>query len=232
MVPEHREYLEAENEHLRFLHACAQEEYAETSARLESSLAEIERLSHDLAESEEKLRGVEGERDDAKTRLSSQSSELEDLRNDKLWRDAARRRETELRERDVEKWGARSSAWTSDIAVDRALFMLEEFSTSTFSSSSPLTFSVLPWPILGDIQRSDLSDMTWSAVDDFFRHVKVFRAASVYKQMGEQMRKNFHPDRWRARNILRTVLDEELREQLEEAGNRVAQAVNRSMEES
>ncbi|KAF9029432.1 hypothetical protein BDZ89DRAFT_719816 [Hymenopellis radicata] len=218
MVPEHRDYLEAENEHLRFLHARAQDDIAATSSQLENSLAEIEQLRHDLAEAKDRLCVMEGARDDAlhaledaKTRLLSQTSELEDLRNEKSWRDAAHRREKELRARDVEKWGARSSSWTPGIAVDRALFMLEEFSASTFSSSSPLTFSALPWPILGDIQRSDPSDMTWSAVDDFFRYVKIYRAESAYKQMGEQMRKNFHPDRWRARNILKTVCDEELR---------------------
>ena len=47
-----------------------------------------------------------------------------------------------------------------------------------------------------------------------------------WRKMAEKMRRTFHPDMWRARNILGAVFDEEDRTAMEQAGNRVSQAIN------
>jgi hypothetical protein len=46
-----------------------------------------------------------------------------------------------------------------------------------------------------------------------------------YKSLVEKVHRLFHPDKWKSRRSLVTVMDEELRKLLEEAGNVVAQAM-------
>ncbi|KAJ7143711.1 hypothetical protein C8R44DRAFT_758720 [Mycena epipterygia] len=46
-----------------------------------------------------------------------------------------------------------------------------------------------------------------------------------YGSLVEKVHRMFHPDKWKARGVLTTVMDEELRSSLETAGNVVAQAM-------
>lgn len=66
----------------------------------------------------------------------------------------------------------------------------------------------------------------WNAVEQFFSAVEpLMSMPGEYKLLLEKTHRRFHPDKWRARGMMNSVLDEELRKKLEGAGNIVAQAV-------
>lgn len=200
---------------------------AALDANLENEQTEIEALRAEIRDRDHQLAAARESLDET----VAQRSELDRLREEKSWRDAAHKEEKLLRENDIARWGSTSPAWTRDTAVDRALFVLDEFSTKLFSKSRPLTFSAIPWPVLGDIQRLSPTDMTWTEVDDFFRHAKRRLQREQYKDMGNRMRRVLHPDAWIAKNLIKTVYDKEEGQMVEEAGVRVSQAVNTNMAE-
>ncbi|KAJ6551778.1 hypothetical protein B0H19DRAFT_1158872 [Mycena capillaripes] len=90
-----------------------------------------------------------------------------------------------------------------------------------------MTFHVVPWPVLTDPLDMDIEEINWSAVEVFFASVKVQMAANVteYNALVEKVHRLFHPDKWKSRNLLVTVMDKDLRSSLETTGNVVAQAM-------
>jgi hypothetical protein len=73
----------------------------------------------------------------------------------------------------------------------------------------------------------DIEEIDWKAVEAFFARVKVQLAANVaeYKSLVEKVHRMFHPDKWRSRGLLATVMDDDLKTSLETTGNVVAQAM-------
>jgi len=59
----------------------------------------------------------------------------------------------------------------------------------------------------------------------FFNAVKPFMRTQDFKVFVEKSHRRFHPDRWRSRGLLKSVLDEVERGCLEVAANTVAQAL-------
>ena len=210
--------------------------------RLSRQFSEKQKYRAEVDEMKVKIQQLESNNEAAVRRTQTQAQEkrtiqqeLDDLRTEKAWRDASQVEENRLTRRDIENWGATTKSWGPDMAVDRFLAVLQEFKDTSFTESHPLTLWAIPWPVLGDIQRLKISDMTsengWDMVDKFFGYLKIkYKSDQArYRELCGAMRQAFHPDRWRSRNLLKTVFVEEERDRLEEAGNRVSQAVNRQM---
>lgn len=115
--------------------------------------------------------------------------------------------------------------WTKQRGVERFEAVSIEFDEIKFCDAQPLTFESIPWPVLGSPHRLTVNDIEWNAVEAFFAAAQAMVSESQYKAMVEKAHRRFHPDKWRSRGILHTVLDSDLRKRLEEAGNIVAQAI-------
>jgi hypothetical protein len=101
----------------------------------------------------------------------------------------------------------------------------DQFDLIKFSEEQPLTLEGTPWPVLHSPYSLKVEHVEWSAVEGFFSAVRPLLSVSEYRSLVEKSHRRFHPDRWRSRGLLATVHDVELRQELETAGNVVAQAL-------
>ena len=115
--------------------------------------------------------------------------------------------------------------WTTQRALERYKMLSETFDSIQFSPENPLTFTMVPWPVLHKPAILTIEDVDWSAVEEFFKAIQMHMRTQDYKALVEKSHRRFHPDRWRARRVLQSVADDELRECLEVAANTVAQAL-------
>ena len=115
--------------------------------------------------------------------------------------------------------------WNFTKSVARFNLVSAEFDEIKFCATQPLTFESIPWPISKSPLGMSTADVEWQAVEDFFEAVARFVDDEEHRSIVEKAHRRFHPDKWRARGLLRTVLDEDLRQQLETAGNVVSQAL-------
>ncbi|TDL24137.1 hypothetical protein BD410DRAFT_854011 [Rickenella mellea] len=126
-----------------------------------------------------------------------------------------------------------SGRWTPTRALERYHILSARFDTSSFAAGDPLTFELIPWPVFSPPGQLRVEDITWTRVEDFFARIREClrrehgRAGGEerYRRVVGESHKRFHPDRWRGRNVLVGVEDEEERECLEGAANTVAQAL-------
>ncbi|CDO72534.1 hypothetical protein BN946_scf184983.g17 [Trametes cinnabarina] len=200
-------------------------EEAQRQAAIEESrrkLAELEkdrplweqearkRAAQERAEEEARLRRKEEER----RRAASAMAEEERQRQ----RAAAAAAEAERRARaEKERIALR--------AIERYKTLSEEFDSAKFTSENPVMFETIPWPVLHSPVSLRVEDIDWSSVEDFFAAARRHMRPQDYKVFVEKSHKRFHPDRWRARGVLKSIEDEELRGCLEVAANTVAQAL-------
>ncbi|KIP04000.1 hypothetical protein PHLGIDRAFT_534821 [Phlebiopsis gigantea 11061_1 CR5-6] len=202
----------------------AQQEEEEKARREQREQEEAERLRKEAEklarEEHERLVREEAER---KAREAREQQEAEARRLNAYILAAAMEAER-CRKRDVKckifaaQWTPlRSLQWFKDVSV--------EFEGTKFCDTQPLTFGSVPWPLLTPPHKATPDDIDWGAVEAFFAATKLQVTASEYKALVEKAHRRFHPDKWRARGLLNTVLDEDLRQQLENAGNIVAQAI-------
>ncbi|RDB30724.1 hypothetical protein Hypma_005944 [Hypsizygus marmoreus] len=140
------------------------------------------------------------------------------------WKKAAQTEKERCRQRDSQ-WTSGSDEWTPATAVQRFRSVLAEFETMTFSEACPLTFEAIPWPVLHRPGVFSVQQVDWAAVEGFCKHLKK-ESGDGYKALFKRVQVTFHPDKWRSRNILSTVMEEGLRKELEAAGSIVAQQVN------
>ncbi|KAI0358482.1 hypothetical protein OH77DRAFT_1185317 [Trametes cingulata] len=133
-------------------------------------------------------------------------------------------RERELRRRrERERWSY--GPWTTVRAIERYKLLSEAFDAAKFTAEDPVMFETIPWPVLHSPVTLRVEDIDWSAVEEFFAAARRHMRPQDYKAFVEKSHKRFHPDRWRARGVLKSVADEELRGCLEVAANTVAQAL-------
>lgn len=142
----------------------------------------------------------------------------------RAYEDAASRERERCHLRDNGQWSS-LGGWTVYQAMNRFMAVSAEFDTIRFSASQPLTFGSIPWPLLRHPNNQDFDTIEWRTVEQFFSSVRVNMVQSEYKLLVEKAHRRFHPDKWKSRGLLITVLDAELRDQLEAAGNVVAQAL-------
>lgn len=115
--------------------------------------------------------------------------------------------------------------WTTQRALERYKSLAEAFDNAKFTAETPVSFATIPWPVLHKPTRFTVEDVDWSSVEAFFNTVRPHMRSQDYKVFIEKSHRRFHPDRWRARRVLQSIEDEELRACLEVAANTVAQAI-------
>lgn len=141
------------------------------------------------------------------------------------WEEATQREEARCRDRDQTFRG--QGPWSNRKAFQRFQAVMEELESTKFSESQPLTSGAIPWPLLGDPYNFKREDVEWATAETFFTTIRVNPGMEMkeYKDLIARVHRMFHPDRWGARGILQTVLDEEMRDALQKAGSVVSQAV-------
>lgn len=98
--------------------------------------------------------------------------------------------------------------WTEYRAFQRYRTLSEAFDTKKFSDKEPLTCDAIPWPVLQSPATFSMEDVDWASVEQFFATIKAHMRPQDYKVLVERSHRRFHPDRWRARSLLKTVVDE------------------------
>ncbi|KAI9068774.1 hypothetical protein FKP32DRAFT_1529209, partial [Trametes sanguinea] len=77
-----------------------------------------------------------------------------------------------------------------------------EFDTVKFTAEAPVVLDLIPWPVLHSPITLRVEDIAWTEVEDFFAHARFNMTLEEYRILVDKSRKRFHPDRWRARNVL------------------------------
>ncbi|KAK7045605.1 hypothetical protein VNI00_007438 [Paramarasmius palmivorus] len=217
------------------------EQAAREAAIAESKrkLAELER-DKPLWEAEARKRAMREKAEEEAQRLREAQRRWEEARQTEAAKQAkakaakereetARREQEEKAQRQREKFQRQQrwayGPWTTQRALEKYKVLSQAFDTTRFSVDEPLAFEVIPWPILKNPASLSVEDIEWSAVENFFQSVQPHMKSQDFKDFVEKSHRRFHPDRWRARGLLKTVLDEAERGCLEVAANTVAQAL-------
>jgi hypothetical protein len=194
------------------------EEFARKRAASEQIESEARRAKEErrqaaarLAEEERKLKA------EREAREAIMREEM--ARNE---REARAKREKEKRQRH-QRWS--SGVWTVKRALERYKTLCVTFDETKFTTDEPLTFDAVPWPVLHSPVSFTVEDVDWGAVEKFFEEVKPHMRTQDYKVFVQASQRRFHPDRWRARGLLKSIEDETERGFLEVAANSVAQAL-------
>lgn len=170
----------------------------------------------------ERRRQEEVRRAEAEQRAREQREEQSRKEEtERLAREGSTRREKERRERES-RW---EGPWSSLRALDRYRSLCEVFDTKKYTVDDPLSFDLVPWPNLRAPSALSVKDIDWTAVETFFKAMQSHFRAQDYKEFVVQSHRRFHPDRWRSRGLLKTVVDDEERGCMEVALNTVAQAL-------
>ncbi|KAI0645733.1 hypothetical protein C8Q79DRAFT_1001259 [Trametes meyenii] len=154
-------------------------------------------------------------------RAEAEAAEAE--RRARWERERVEREREQRRQRERERWSY--GPWTPVRAIERYKMLSEAFDTTKFTPEDPVLFETVPWPVLHSPVTLRVEDIEWAAVEEFFDAAKRHMRSQHYKVFVEKSHKRFHPDRWRARGVLKSVADEEQRGCLEVAANTVAQAL-------
>ncbi|KAF7792399.1 hypothetical protein EIP86_003436 [Pleurotus ostreatoroseus] len=213
-----REIHEYERERAREMREEAQRraEEAEREAR--------RRQEEQWAREREKAAREQREREREQARRRREQEEQE--------RKKRQQEEDERRQRQQREARWSTGPWTSLRALERYKCLSEAFDSAQFTLDSPISFLTIPWPVLHRPSKLSVEDIDWQAVEQFFDAVKKHMRSQDYKEFVERSHKRFHPDRWRARRVLQSVEDEELKSCLEVAANTVAQALTPIWRES
>lgn len=208
--------------------AARQKAYLEESRRKMAAMkAEEEKQRRAAVAAREAEERARRERENAE-RKALEKAERErkekELKRRQAWIKATEKEECRCRDRDMERWGI--GRWTDERALRRFKALSEEFLETKFSETQPLTTAAIPWPCLDDTFDFELEHLDWGKVEAFFnRAASLMSGSGEYQTLLEKSHRMFHPDRWRSRNLLLSVMDEGLRQALERKGNMVAQAI-------
>ncbi|KAI0743573.1 hypothetical protein C8Q80DRAFT_1106514 [Daedaleopsis nitida] len=195
------------------------EEEAKKRARQE----QLEKEARRLRKEEARLRAAEAAAQEEQQRMRAEAAAAETERKAQAEK-ARRQHEREQRRRkERERWSY--GLWTNTRAIERYKALADEFDAAKFTQENPVDFESVPWPVLESPVTLRLEDIDWSAVEAFFEAAKKYMRTQDYKAFVEKSHKRFHPDRWRARGILKSVEDDDLRGCLEVAATTVAQAL-------
>lgn len=171
------------------------------------------RLAREKEEAELQKAKVEAKRRAALRADAERREKAERVEREAAKREEARRREKEemaQRERDKrqrqQRWNY--GPWTEKRALERYKVLSETFDATKFSATEPLTADSVPWPVLQSPSTFSVEDVSWETVEKFFEVVKGHMRLQDYKIFVEKSHRRFHPDRWRSRSLLKSVLDE------------------------
>jgi len=127
------------------------------------------------------------------------------------------RREREIRDQERRQRRQRWSfgPWTTQRALERYRVLSESFDVTKFTFGLPLNVEDVPWPLLQSPRYFSVEDVSWDSVERFFEAIRPHLRHQDFKTLVEQSHRRFHPDRWRSRNLLKTVEDETIRDCME-----------------
>ncbi|ESK92547.1 polyadenylate-binding protein 1 [Moniliophthora roreri MCA 2997] len=186
---------------------------------------EAEHAQAKMREESERKKRLEEER---KAREKAERERIEKERQEKLrreqaWRSATLEEKARLRRRDAHQWGRGN--WNEAAAVARFQQVVDEFEKTKFSELKPLTYEAIPWPVPVNPMSFVLEEVQWDVVEKFFNVLRRHLDHAAYRALLDRTHRLFHPDRWKARGISKTIMDAELRSGVEDAGNVVSQAI-------
>jgi hypothetical protein len=168
--------------------------------RIEREKAEEEALRA-KAEARRRAEALQAEADHReKARCEQEANETLRREKEELARRAKDRRQRQQR------WSY--GPWTVQRALERYKVLCEFFDATKFSACEPLAVDVVPWPVLQSPVAFSVEDVNWGAVEKFFQEVKGLMRPQDYKTFVEKSHRRFHPDRWRSRSLLKSVIDE------------------------
>ncbi|KAI0675338.1 hypothetical protein C8Q78DRAFT_538315 [Trametes maxima] len=172
---------------------------------------------------EERQRAAAAAAEERYRRQRAEEAAAEAERRARQDRERIEREREQRRQRERERWSY--GMWTPVRAIERYKALSETFDATKFTPEDPVLFETVPWPVLHSPVTLRVEDIEWAAVEEFFAAAKRHMRTQDYKAFVEKSHKRFHPDRWRARGVLKSVSDEEHRGCLEVAANTVAQAL-------
>ncbi|RPD68635.1 hypothetical protein L226DRAFT_495510 [Lentinus tigrinus ALCF2SS1-7] len=194
----------------------------EQEARKRAMQEQMEEEARRLRKEEEQLRAAEAAAQE-RQRQRAEAAAAEAQRRAQSEQARVQQEREQRRRKERARWSY--GPWTTGRAIERYKVLSDEFDATKFSVDNPADFEMIPWPVLHSPVTLRLEDIEWSAVEAFFDAAKKHMRTQDYKVFVEKSHKRFHPDRWRARGILKSVSDEELRNCLEVTANTVAQAL-------
>ena len=189
-------------------------------ARKRAAQARAEEEASRARKQAEAARARAAEREEQERR---RTAEAEARRRAEAERARIERERQQRRQRERERWSY--GPWTTTRAIERYRTLSETFDAAKFTAEDPVDFERIPWPVLLSPMTLHVEDIDWSAVEAFFDAARRHMRAQDFKTFVEKSHKRFHPDRWRARGVLKSVADEAVRGSLEVAANTVAQAI-------
>lgn len=195
----------------------AQAAQAERKRKQEEDL----RRKEERAERERERQQREREREKQRRQREQQEQQEQWHREEEQRR--RRRQQQQAREQEEERFSY--GRWTPLRALERYKTLADAFDTAKFTAENPITFETIPWPVLHKPYTFTVAEVDWASVEEFFAAVRDHLRTADYKALLEKSHRRFHPDRWRARRVLQSVQDNELRECLEVTANTVAQAL-------
>ncbi|KAF7315748.1 RING-type domain-containing protein [Mycena indigotica] len=161
-------------------------------------------------------RRVEQER---RTRLEKERQKAQEEEQKR----AAQQREKERKQRHAR---FSQGKWLPQRALEHYIVSSDTFDNAKFSDEDPIDFDSIPWPVLHPPFTFSVEDIGWAAVEAFFSEARKHMRPQDFVNLVQKSHRRFHPDRWRSRNLLKTVTSEAERECLEVATNTVAQVLS------
>lgn len=158
---------------------------------------------------------------EAQRRMEAQREEDERKRQEQ-WRSATARERRACEARDA-SWS--TTMWSAEQAFSRFHALRLVFMDEKYSVDKPLTLCAVPWPVFTSPNRLRFQNITFTAVEAFFQRFRREVGAQEYQDVIQATHRTFHPDKWKSRGLLTSVMDDYEREQLERCGNVVAQAI-------
>lgn len=196
-----RERIQREEERRR------QEEATRSARQHRAPSAEEKQKQHEKKQAEDKVR-----------------RECEEAIKD---RQARRQQLKQEADKDILFWA--KSCWTNAAALQRYSMLTTQFDDIVIKVPpvrDPLVvFETIPWPVLWKPGEFTVADITWEAVEKFFGTMRLEQSKAYFHWMVARTNLRFHPDRWRSRNILRCIEDQEERECITNAGVIVSQVL-------
>lgn len=178
---------------------------------------EAEKQNH-KAKNKERRREEDWQKVEVDARIRKEREEADSKKREQE-KNARREREVRDQERKQRQQRWSFGPWTTQRALERYRILSESFDATRFTSELPLNVEDVPWPSLQSPRSLLVEDVTWTSVERFFEAIRPHLKHQDYKILVEQSHRRFHPDRWRSRNLLKTVEDEVVRGCMEVCGS-------------
>ncbi|KAG5636456.1 hypothetical protein H0H81_007963 [Sphagnurus paluster] len=179
---------------------------------------------------EEEMRREEERRKGEERQRAEEQKRFQEERRLESWRNATEAERHRCRERDTKDWCCGTGTWTQERAVHRFISLALNFETSNFSEERPLTFESVPWPTLHNPRQLRFQLIESSAIQVFLQKLQQIyrrRDTTAFEHLPlKKIQVIFHPDKWRSRNLFKSIEDDGERAAMESTVTAVSQAIN------